>query len=383
MSLNIFEILFWVGAGACLYVYFGYPLLVYALGLLRGPGPVYERHEPGVSIIISAYNEEKHIREKLENTLELDYPEEKREIIVGSDGSSDATVDIAMQFADRGVRVLDFETNRGKTAVQNDCVHQASGEALVFMDAASMCNREALRNLVRHFSDPTIGCVAGRIEFVDRAGNLVGASQGLYWKYEQALKRMESRIGALVGVDGPLYAVRRNAYVELADDMISDLITPLLVREQGLSVVLEPEAVALEDATKDSSGEFATRRRVVARGMLGLARIAHLLNFAKYGFLSLQILSHKILRWCVGSFAIIMFASSVVLYSQPMYAALAAAQAVFYLLAAIGFATVLTGFRPLFLTIPYYFVLVNVAALAGIFSFLRGERIVAWKPTRD
>jgi len=383
MSLNIFEILFWVGAGTCLYVYFGYPLLVYALGMLRSRGPVYERHEPGVSIIISAYNEEKHIREKLENTLALDYPEEKREIIVGSDGSSDATADIARQFADRGVEVLDFETNRGKTAVQNDCVRKATGEVLVFMDAASMCNVEALRKIVRHFGDPEIGCVAGRIEFVDRVGNLIGASQGVYWKYEQALKRMESRIGALVGVDGPLYAVRRDAYVELADDMVSDLVTPLLIREQGLSVVLEPDAVAFEDATKDSSGEFATRRRVVARGMLGLARIAHLLNFIKYGFLSLQILSHKILRWCVGLFALLILGSSVALFAQPAYALLACAQVFFYAMAAVGFATAGTRFRSLPIVVPYYFVLVNAAALAGIFSFLKDEKITAWKPVRD
>jgi cellulose synthase/poly-beta-1,6-N-acetylglucosamine synthase-like glycosyltransferase len=165
------------------------------------------------------------------------------------------------------------------------------------MDAASICSPEALRKIVRHFGDPGIGCVAGLIKFVNRVGNLTGASQSLYWKYELALKRMESRIGALVGVDGPLYAVRRDAYENLSDDMISDLVTPLLIREKGLGVVLEPEAVALEDTTTRSSNEFGTRRRIVVRGMLGLARVARLLNVAKYGFLSIQILSHKILRW--------------------------------------------------------------------------------------
>jgi len=357
--------------------------LVFLLGLTAKSKQLREEYEPKVSIIIAAHNEEKHIREKIENTLSLAYPRNKLEVIVASDGSTDRTAAIAREYVDRGIVVLDFKVNRGKTAAQNDGVKRSTGEIIVFMDAASMSNPHALKKMVRHFADPRIGCVAGRIEYVNRDQNMVGASQGLYWQYEQTLKKFESRLGALVGVDGPLYAVRRKAYAELPDDMVSDLVTPLVARERGWQVVLEPDAVALEETTKESMNEFATRRRIVVRSMLVIQNFLRPSHLLENPFLSFQLFSHKLLRWNIGLFAILMFISSILLYQSPFYLALALGQTVFYFLALLGYMAAGQKIKLFLLVVPYYFVLVNAAAFSGIVAFLNGERIITWQPSRE
>lgn len=376
-------LLFWMSFGICLYVYVGYPLMIFLVGLASKPKTLRQDYEPKVSIIIAAHNEEKHIREKIENTLSLIYARKKLEVIVASDGSTDRTAAIAREYVDRGVVVLDFKVNRGKTAVQNDGVKRSTGEIIIFMDAASMSNPQALKRMVRHFDDPRIGCVAGRIEYVNKEQNMVGASQGLYWKYEQMLKKFESRLGALVGVDGPLYAVRREAYTELSDDMVSDLVTPLVAREKGWKVVLEPDAVALEETTKESLNEFATRRRIVVRSMLVIQNFLRPSHLLKNPFLSFQLFSHKLLRWNIGLFAIFMFVSCIFLYQRPFYLVLALGQTAFYFLALLGYMAAGQKIKVFLLIVPYYFVLVNAAAFSGIVAFLNGERIITWQPSRE
>ena len=172
------------------------------------------------------------------------------------------------------------------------------------MDAASMCDKVALKKLVQNFSDPMVGAVAGKLQYVKSQHNLVSESQGLYWKYEQFLKNCESRFGSLIGVDGPLYAIRKDLYKPLTADMISDLITPLLVRLTGHYVILDNEAVTYEETTTTTKNELKTRRRIVLRGLIGLLRNPEFLNPFKYPLLSWQIISHKILRWLVGLFFI-------------------------------------------------------------------------------
>lgn len=188
---------------------------------------------PHISMIIPAYNEARDIGKKIENTLSLDYPKDKMEVLVGCDGSTDETKEIVEKYAEQGVQLIDFNTNQGKTAVQNDLVKISKGEILVFTDAASFLHPNALKALVRNFADERVGCVGGRMEFVNTSSNITTQSQGIYWRYESKMRELESNLGRLIGVDGPLYAIRRDCYVPLRNHIISDLITPLLVIAQG------------------------------------------------------------------------------------------------------------------------------------------------------
>jgi cellulose synthase/poly-beta-1,6-N-acetylglucosamine synthase-like glycosyltransferase len=251
------------------YVYFLYPFLVRELSRIAGRTFIKDEILPRISIVITAFNEEENIGEKIENTLCLDYPADRREIIVGSDGSTDSTDMIVSSYEARGVRLVPFPRNRGKTMVQNDCVQEASGELIVFMDAASLCERDCLKKLASNFADRRVGAAAGRIVFTRKGENLTARSQGVYWRYEQILKKAEGSLGTLVGVDGPLYAVRRDLYRRLDGDMMSDFITPLLVISDGRSVVYEPEAVTYEEATVRTGDELWTRRRIVTPGVHG------------------------------------------------------------------------------------------------------------------
>lgn len=375
---------FWLAFGVMVYVYGGYPILLWVASRVMGRRVRTEHREPTVSIIISAYNEARHLAAKLENTLDLDYPPGRLEILVGSDGSSDDTVAIAQRYGHRGVQCLRFPVNRGKTAVQNDCARLAGGDILVFMDAASMCNREAVRELVAPFADGRVGVVAGRVMYGDGKGGLVERAQGLYWRYEQAIKRWESDCGALVGVDGPLYAIRAGLFPAVPAEMMSDFLVPLKVRQAGHLAVLAPGAIAVEEPTRSPKHEFQTRRRLVLRGFRVLASNPDLLNPLRSGLLAWQIWSRKLLRWLVGvMFLAATLAALYLFFEQPVYRVVATVCIITIPLAA-G-ASWLEGWKvlPRPFLFPFYFALVNGAALFGLMDFLRGRQVVSWRPVRD
>ncbi len=383
MIFDFLGVVFWVSLLLVAASYFLYPLFVFVLGKVVRVSVKKLNIEPKVSVVISAYNEGKDIREKLLNTLSLDYPAEKIEILVGSDGSQDDTAAFVKEFSDRGVRFFDFKENRGKTSVQNDLVDAASHDILIFTDAASFLPPEAVRKLVANFADPTVGCVAGKMRFVDTDKNITTQSQGIYWRYEVKVRELESALGSLIGVDGPLYAVRRENYVHLAPNIISDLMTPLLVLGQGKRVVLEPEAFVDEEPKEKTDQEFSTRRRITLRGMVGVFSHSRLLNPFQYPLVSFQILFHKVVRWNVGALVVLNFLCCVFLASDHgFFQIFLMAYGAFGLLALLGWFASLMGFSVRGLSIPYYFLLVNLAASWGVWDFLRGQQAVTWKTVR-
>ena len=302
---TLFLALFLLTAFLCSASYILYPLIIRIIGYIWPFEVQASEIEPFVSIIIPAYNESKNIENKIKNTLTLDYPKDKIEIFVGSDGSQDETPNIVERYAPRGVKLYDFKMNRGKTAVQNDLVKHSKGEILVLTDAASFLPADALRKLVRRFADDRVGCVAGKLRYVQTDRNLTTHSQGLYWRYEVKLRELESQLGHLIGVDGPLYGVRRENYVPLSPQIISDLMTPLLVLKQGKRVVLEPEALVDEDPTINTGHEFTTRRRIALRGLVGLSTFKGLLNVFKTPLLTLQLVISQgfaLAHWTAGSY---------------------------------------------------------------------------------
>jgi cellulose synthase/poly-beta-1,6-N-acetylglucosamine synthase-like glycosyltransferase len=379
------EVAFWLSAAALGYTYVGYPLLVLVVSRLR-PRPVRraEGHEPEVSVIITAYNEERDLAAKLENTLALDYPKERLEVIVASDCSSDRTDEIARSFAARGVRLHRQQTRRGKTAAQNAAVALARGEVVLFSDATTMYQPDVLRVMAPSFADPSVGCVAGRLVYVDPEGTSTGQGARSYWGYETFLKQHESRACSLIGASGCLYAVRRSAYVPLYEEACSDFIIATKMVEQGLRTIYEPEAVSTEETNRRSDKEFKMRVRVIAQTYTDLWRHRRMLNPLRGGFYSVELLSHKVLRYAVPVFLAILFAASAALAPASRFYALAFfAQALCYLAAGLSLALERAGIHSRLLALPGYFVLANAAAVVAFYKFLRGERYARWEPIRE
>ena len=367
----------------CLCSYVVYPIIIWVLGQLF-PFKVQQRDiRPTISIIIPAYNEAKDMERKIRNTLALDYPREKMEILIGSDGSTDKTAEIVKKFENPNIQFVEFAENRGKTAVQNDLVNLSKGEILIFTDAASFIEEDTLLKIVRNFADESVGCVAGRMHFVQTDCNITTQSQGLYWRYESKIRRLEANLGRLIGVDGPLYAVRRDFYVPLARNIISDLITPLLVLKEKKRVVLESEAFVYEDPTREPKQELTTRRRITLRGLASLFAHSELLNPLGFPLLTTQIFFHKILRWFVGPLALLNGLACIFLSSNRIFALILISYFFFAIAAVGGWILDRLGLRNRFLIVPYYFTLVNLAAFLGILDFFRKKEAISWKTVRN
>lgn len=366
----------------CLCSYALYPLFIWTLAKLFPFGVKQAVARPAVSIIIPAYNEAKDIENKIQNTLALDYPREKMEILIGSDGSTDRTAEIVKRSSNNNARLVEFGENRGKTAVQNDLAKLSKGDILVFTDAASFLKQDAITKLVRNFSDRRVGCVAGRMHFIDTNSNITTQSQGFYWRYECKIRELESKLGRLIGVDGPLYAVRRDCYIPLEKNIISDLITPLLVLNRGKKVVLEPEAVVYEDPTLKSRQELITRRRITLRGLASLFAHSELLNPLKSTLLSAQLFFHKILRWFIGPLVMVNGLACTFLSSNQIFATILIFYVLFGMAALGGWVLDHFGMRNRVFAVPYYFTLVNLAATLGIIDFFRRKQAISWTPTR-
>ncbi|MFQ5799617.1 MAG: glycosyltransferase family 2 protein, partial [Bacteroidota bacterium] len=291
---------FWASVGLILYAHGGYPLVIFLLGLvLRKPISASEKCQPTVTIIITAYNEEKHIAKKLENTLHLDYPDNKLEIVVASDGSTDGTDEIVLDYSDRykTVKLCRVEGRVGKTETQNRAVAMAKGEIVVFSDATTDYKVDAITKMVRNYADPTVGAVSGRYDYLAEKGSGIGVATTLFWRYENFIKSCQARLGTITGCCGCIYSVRKSLYERLDSEIISDLVEPLKILRKGYRIAFETEAIAWERTTERSFEELEMRIRVISRGMNGLWHMKELLNPGNYGFIAFQLLSHKVLRW--------------------------------------------------------------------------------------
>ena len=385
------EIGFWIVLFSLFYIYFGYPLLLGLFALFRqNQVRMDERYEPSVSLIIAAYNEEGVIGEKIENSLKLEYPKDKLEIIVFSDASTDRTDEIVKSYAEQGVRLLRIEGRKGKTYCQNEAVKIASGEIIVFSDANSMYEPDAIQKLVRHFADERVGCVSGELRYRSRSDRKHKTVEGerTYWQYDQIIKRLESKVSSLVGASGAIYAVRRELFEPLPSDILEDLVRPLRIVRKGYRVVYDPEAVTWEDTAQDPNREFRRRVRIVTQSVYSLLRdksLFGLLNPLRYGIFSIQLWSHKVLRWLSGIFLVLILALNIPLIGRGMvYTITMTGQVAFYLLALWGILSekILGRQAPKVPHVAYYFCLSCYGMLKGMFHGLRGRTMVTWQPSR-
>ena len=378
------EAIFWLSVAAIGYAYVGYPILLLLLSRIR-PKPVKSGHwTPSVTVIIAAYNEERDLAAKLENTLALDYPQTHLEIIVTSDCSSDRTDEIARSFASRGVRLHRQEERHGKTAAQNAAVTKARGEIIVFSDATTHYRPDVLRLMIPAFADKSVGCVTGRVIYQDDKDSSVGAGTQSYWNYEFFLKKHESAVCSLIGVCGCMYAVRASAYIPLYNEACSDFIIATTMVEQGLRAVYVPEAVCTEEPNRQAKKELAARVRIISQTFADLWRNRSVLNPFRSGFYAVQLWSHKLMRYLVPLFLIAIFIASAVLATRnAFYAAMFVMQVAFYLAALVSWLLERAGVTFGLLALPQYFVITNLASLIAFVKFLTGERYTRWEPSRE
>jgi cellulose synthase/poly-beta-1,6-N-acetylglucosamine synthase-like glycosyltransferase len=376
-------LIFWLSAAALFYTYAGYPLLLLLVSTIRPQRIKRHFFQPTISIIITAYNEARALAAKLENTLALDYPPELLEIIVASDCSTDRTDAITRDFAGRGVRLHRQAERLGKTSAQNAAVESSRGEIIVFSDATSMYKPDVLRSMLSNFADAEVGCVAGRLVYVDAANSRIGPGPRSYWSYESFLKKHESRAGSLIGASGCLYAVRKSAYVPLYPEACSDFIIGTKIVEQGLRAIYEPRAICTEETNRRSGAELKMRVRVIAQTFTDLWRHRLMLNPFHSGFYAVQLLSHKVMRYLVPFFLIAFCGASALLaFDSFFYGAILLVQLTGYGCALLALALERAGVRTRILALPQYFVLANLASVIALYKFLRGERFAHWEPIR-
>ena len=363
------------------YVYLGYPILVYIFAKINKQFVQKAAFEPRVTIIIAAYNEEDCIANTLENKIQLDYPRDKFEVIVVSDNSTDRTDEIVKTHKKEGVKLLRQEPRAGKTSAINRAVEKAAGEILIFSDANSIYAPDALRKIVRNFSDTGVGYVTGKMIYTNPEGSGVGESCSTYMKYENFLRQVETGIGSIVGVDGGIDAIRKELYQPMNPDQLPDFVLPLKVVEQGYRVVYEPEAVLKEPSLKSAENEYKMRVRVSLRALWALWDMRHLLTFTPSFLYSWQLWSHKVLRYICFFWLLTAYLSNSLLWADHIIYKIAfIAQNTAYLVALLYPLLEKNRHSNAFASLFHYFALLNIACAHAFFKFLAGQKQVIWTP---
>ena len=378
-------LIFWLSAALLVYVYAAFPLLVMIMGAVRRRHVHKRSIAPKVSLIIAAYNEEAVIKTKLDNALALEYPRDALEVLVASDGSSDATEAIVAGYQAAGVRLLALP-RRGKIHALNHAVLQATGDILVFSDANTMFRADALRTLVANFADAEVGGAAGNTGYLVKPGSQSSSyGESLYWRYDTWLKVLESATGNVVSAHGGIYAVRRELYSAIPSAAVTDdfaISTAVIAR--GYRLVFEREARAYEVAVGQAGREFGRKVRLMTRGLRAVLFRRALLNPFRYGFYSLVLFSHKVLRRLLPFALLLLFISSIGLSkSGSIYFFAAVAQAGFYSLAAAGcLLKNLPAGKAKLLYISFFYCLANAAALVAVIRLATGQKVELWQPQR-
>jgi cellulose synthase/poly-beta-1,6-N-acetylglucosamine synthase-like glycosyltransferase len=377
------EIAFYTSLFFVFYVYAGYPLIVALLGYYLHRSVKKAPIEPSVTILISAYNEAEVIEQTIENKLASNYPLDKLELIVISDGSSDETDAIVRNFADRNVRLLRQEPRAGKTSALNMAVPLAKEDVIVFSDANSMYAPDAIRKLVENFNDPEVGYVTGRMIYANPDGTSIGEGCSAYMKYENWLRAKESSLGSVVGVDGGIDAMRKAIYRPMNADQLPDFVQPLKVVEQGFRVVYEPEALLWESTLKKAGDEYRMRVRVSLRAFWALYDMRKLLTTWQNSIFAWQLWSHKVLRYLCFIYLVTAYVSNMfLLHNGHLYQILFAIQNLFYIAALITPLLERKGIKSRLLTFTRYFLLLNSAAALAFCKFMIRKKQVVWAPRK-
>lgn len=384
-------ILFWISLFFIIYTYVGYGILLYVIlklkTMLKGKrDPIAVGYTPTLTFIVAAYNEAYCIREKIENTLTLEYPDDKIEFIFVTDGSTDDTPTIIKEYP--RIKLLHKDGRSGKIAAVHRAMQEVKTDIVVFTDANTMVNKHALLLMSRHYSDPTVGAIAGekRVHIEETADATAG--EGFYWKYESKLKKWDSELYSVVGAAGELFSIRTDLYEPVEPDTIlDDFMISMNIARKGYRIIYEPEAYAMEKASADTAEELKRKIRISAGGVQSTLRLKSLLLPFKQPVLTFEYISHRILRWVLTPYLMILvfilnifFVVNVGWFG--LYGFILAAQILFYGSALLGRILEAKQMKIKIFFIPYYFCLMNYAVIAGMFRYLFGEQSVLWEKAK-
>jgi cellulose synthase/poly-beta-1,6-N-acetylglucosamine synthase-like glycosyltransferase len=386
------KITFWFLLFIVFYAYLGYGMLLFGIikfrrltGLAkkRVDDPAYE---PNVTLFIAAYNEKDFVAAKIKNSRELDYPKEKLKIVWVTDGSDDGTPEELKKYD--GVVVHHLPQRNGKIGAMNRGMKFVDTPIVVFCDANTMLGNESIRRIVRLFSDPKVGCVSGEKRiFSKEKDSAAGAGEGLYWKYESSLKKWDAELYSVVGAAGELFAIRTELYQEVErDTLLDDFIISLRVAQNGYTIQYDPDAYAIETASANVKEELKRKIRISAGGIQSIVRLRSLLNIFKYGTLSFQYISHRVLRWTLAPLSLLLMlpigmalAIDSGILQLEFYSILFWLQILFYLSALLGWYLENRSIRVKILFIPYYFFIMNLSVFLGLKRYLKGSQTVNWE----
>ncbi len=390
--MTVLKIIFWLLFFIIFYAYVGYGIILYAIILLKRLTGLSKKkitetgYEPDVTLFIAAYNEKDFVAEKVKNSRELDYPSEKLHMVWVTDGSDDGTPDLLKEF--EGVEVHHLPQRSGKIGAMNRGMKLVKTPIVVFCDANTMLGKESIRRIVNLFSDPKVGCVSGekRIFGKDKE-SAAGAGEGLYWKYESALKKWDAELYSVVGAAGELFAIRTELFqVVEKDTLLDDFIISLRVAQKGYTIQYDPEAYAIENASANVKEELKRKIRISAGGIQSVIRLGSLLNIFKYGILSFQYISHRVLRWTLAPLSLLflipvgtLLAVNEGIMDFGFYCILFWLQVLFYVSALLGWYLENRSIKIKVLFVPYYFFIMNLSVFLGLKRYLKGSQSVNWE----
>jgi cellulose synthase/poly-beta-1,6-N-acetylglucosamine synthase-like glycosyltransferase len=374
------ETLFVVSIAIILYVYAGHPAVLYLVARLRPRRWSQADVKLSVAVYISAFNEEKGIAKKIRNLLDQDY-QGPNVIVVANDGSVDHTAEIVRSFRSPRIQLRDFEKNRGKATMQNEVIPSLREDIVIFSDATSVWQTDAIRKIVRNFHDSEVGCVAVDLLFVSERNGVVERGQSAYWKYERFLRKYGALVGTNIVASGATYAIRTSLFSPIRSDIGEDLSNPLHIAMMGKRVVFDPDVVVEETSSSTHASELKMRTRIAVRNVTGLASYSKFLS-PNYGFAAYQLLVHKYLRGFCWVPMILALITNVLLRDVVPYSYILIPHVGVYALASLGYISLKLGIRSRFTYLFYYFVLLNYACMVGFVSYARGVRRPTWTPER-
>ncbi len=391
--MTTLEILFWVLLFIVFYAYLGYGILLFFLVRLKRifvkkKREVTPDYEPEVTLFVAAYNEKDYVDEKVKNSFELEYPKEKVRQVWVTDGSDDGTPEMLKKYADRGVEVYHEPARGGKIGAMNRGMQFVKTPIVIFSDGNTMLGKESIRRIVNLFADKKVGCVSGEKRIFNKEKDTAAGTEGIYWKYESKLKKWDAELYSVVGAAGELFAIRTELYQPVEKDtLLDDFIISLRVAMKGYTIQYDPEAYAIESASANVKEELKRKIRIAAGGIQSIIRLKPLLNIFKYGVLSFQYISHRVLRWTLAPLSLpFIFIFNLILALRygitdfsNLYTLLFYAQVLFYVMALVGWYLENRKISIKILFVPYYFFIMNYAVYAGIVRYFKGQQSVNWE----
>lgn len=386
------KIVLWILLFLVFYTYLGYGILLFILVRLkrifkRKPHPSEMQYEPEVTLFVAAYNERDYVDAKVQNSLSLDYPKEKIKMVWVTDGSDDGTPELLKKYENQGVRVYHKPERGGKIGAMNRGMQFVDTPIVIFSDANTMLGPESIRRIVNLFADPKVGCVSGEKRIYQKEAQTAAATEGIYWKYESKLKKWDAELYSVVGAAGELFAIRTELYQEVErDTLLDDFIISLRIAMNGYTIQYDPEAYAIEAPSANVKEELKRKIRIAAGGIQSIVRLKPLLNPFKYGLLSFQYISHRVLRWTLAPLSLpLIFILNLILaiYAgfalSNLYTWLFLGQVIFYVMALIGWLLESKHLRIKILFVPYYFFIMNYAVFLGFARYLKKQQSVNWE----